>query len=206
MSMWGKLAAIGVGATAFIPGMAPIAIPAAAGIWAADSTASAAKDAAKTANAAADKAMAQNASLAADTRGVLDRNFQATQGAFNPYMAVGGAAAGTLGQLIGLPAGTAAGGQPWAQAGQAATSSAAPPATSGAGVGAGTAGAASPQQVAAGKNAGTLASSAGLVRLKAPDGSVRAMPQAQAQYYLQRGASLADDNYRGQGAGQQPAF
>lgn len=179
MSLWGKLAGIGLGVAGVVTGN-PALIAAGGSVLAGDVAATASKDAARTQAAAADRAMGVQRQVYDDARATL-----------SPYTALGASAAGSLGSLLGLPAG--GGGMVTAPAGAAAATA---PAL------AGTAGAPGPGMVGAvegkrdpmnasgygGGRGGSIASLSGVQMLEAPDGTVKAVPRDRAAFYLRRGA------------------
>jgi hypothetical protein len=173
MSFWGKLAGIGTAVAGVATGN-PLLIGAGASIVAGDVRSEAAKKAAKQQMQASDEAM-----------GETRRVFEDTRAGYAPYQNVGTSAAGSLGSLLGLPPVSSA----------PVTGAVPQPAALGplrpAGALPGGPGASS-AMLNQGSSAGTLGGAAGVQVLQAPDGSVKTVPAAQAQWYIQRGARAVE--------------
>jgi len=187
MSIWGKLAGIGLGVAGAVTGN-PALLATGASIFTGDLASSAAKDAAKTQAAAVDRGLEVNRAMYDQSRADLA-----------PYLSLGAGTMGNLGRMVGVtPAAPGALGAPGVA-----------PAP-GAGVAGGTvgqlAGTGNPWQTAAalkaaprerqavtasgyGAGGGTVGQMGGpMALLQAPTGEVRSVPGALAAAYEAKGA------------------
>lgn len=195
MGLWTKVAGIGLGVAGVVTAN-PALIAAGGSIVASDLAADGSKKAQATQEKASDEAMGVNTKAYDDTRAIQSQVYNQTRADLNPYMTVGSGAMGTLGSMVGLPPSSAPAAMNSAASGTSLGGMYTPPvspgmpaAKDGAGASPQTRAVLSTQSAYSGqKNEGTLARAGGLVRLKAPDGSTRMVPQAKVPMYLEAGA------------------